>query len=41
MENTQKLVLTDTRKIEKIRFKYPDLTGPDTENKIKEYYYSL
>lgn len=41
MEKTQKLVLTDTRKIEKIHFKYPDLTGPDTENKIKEYYQKL
>lgn len=41
MENTQKLVLTDTRKIKRICFKYPDLIGPDTENRIKESYQKL
>lgn len=41
MENTQKLVFTDTSKIKKVVFKYPELMISNAEDIIKEEYNKL
>lgn len=41
MKNTQTLVITDTRKIKSIKFKFPELVSPDAEDIIKADYQSL
>lgn len=41
MKNTQTLVITDTRKIKSIKFKFPDLVSKDAEEIIKTDYQNL
>lgn len=41
MENTQKLVITDSSKIKRVHFKYQDLLNEDAENIIKQDYSNL
>lgn len=41
MGNTQKLVITDSSKIKKVHFKYPDLLNEDAEIIIKNDYANL
>lgn len=41
MERVQTLVITDTRKIKKVHFKFPDIMSSDAEEVIKKDYQNL
>lgn len=41
MENTQTLLIEDTKKIKSINFKFPNLMSSNAEGIIKRYYQSL